>query len=708
MRLSLGYYIDLVIGTTIPFRSDAFSWFDGSIAGDYFVDKTGRSVGLLITGKDFDISDGFPYKSAATVSAPVGDTLWISKDTTNFWYDSGGTPNQIPITSLFQDIDYAHWCYTLHKPQILDGDGIEIYEPRVKNIVLYANVKIGADLIKCQTYFGVPTELTTSIKWADFVNGLDTNDGSKATPYKTLTKVNAGTAGTSAYAITGNYKENGAGFNLYITKNITYLGLGLNVIQQTNQDYVIYLASTTTATFKRFLVDAETKSIGIRIYGTDKYYQIEKVYFKNSSNYSIYSESPSITPQSIVNAVFKCNNANAVRFGAPFTFDTCMFTGTTSEGTIYPYTKTAEGDLTLLNCRAKITSHATTGAIVKAEIANQFNVIIKGGKYEITDYGKPCVILNQKSADIKNVTMISPETGGSALTINSTTTQSSKSHVTGCNFISKNKGSYIVSIGGEVTGAGNDKLLDVRLKGNKYLGALHFNPLLTNVIQHGVFVGFQSHVEELNEGLIDGAGIGLVIKGSNTNFSNTKFKSKIIKNSYSYGIYFKGATNCKIYGFTLINNGEGFHLTGNTGSDGAINQDIKNCIVIEERSYLFNAFADSLNGHTLDYNIYYSPLAKPFRLGSTEYAFAEWQALGYDTHSVMLPSLADAKALFVDYDNGDYSLSVNSVAKLFCPKIVGYTTALDKSTAWGADSALPSVVIIDQSGDMVSCGAYGN
>ena len=124
-RLGLGY--GLSRGTKSvnyripPFKSDALFILNGiiiTIGGNkYFKDKTNNGRNFLITGYDFDSTwtIGMPYKSAATISAPAADATLIAADINSFLY-TAGTPNQIPVVSLFQDIaniyqqHYFHSC----------------------------------------------------------------------------------------------------------------------------------------------------------------------------------------------------------------------------------------------------------------------------------------------------------------------------------------------------------------------------------------------------------------------------------------------------------------------------------------------------------------------------------------------------------------------------------------------------------------------
>ena len=140
-------------GSTLnpPAYSLATLWLDGTIVdvegSKYFVDKrAGNNV--LITGYDFPAgwTKGFPYKSAATIDI-FGQTA-------------------VPVISLFQNIDYLNQYFTKHAAQVVDGNGVETYEPRVLELVAYSAPLTGDNLTAANTYFGVPAEDATA-EWID-------------------------------------------------------------------------------------------------------------------------------------------------------------------------------------------------------------------------------------------------------------------------------------------------------------------------------------------------------------------------------------------------------------------------------------------------------------------------------------------------------------------------------------------------------------
>jgi len=244
MSIGIKISIDAIRNNDFPFKSDLLFGLDGTIitigASKYFKDTTANGRNFLITNYDFDSSrtNAFPYKSAATISAPAADAILIAADINNFLYDSGGNPNQISVVSLFQDIDYAHKIFTKHIAQVINGSGVETTEPCVINMCMYANVKSGTDLTICQNYFGVPTEVTTNVKWVD-ANFTGTSLGTKAAPYKTLVELN-NTVSDIVYVKSGNYDISSQKL-IDSTSPINILGIGLATSKPTaNASFVFF------------------------------------------------------------------------------------------------------------------------------------------------------------------------------------------------------------------------------------------------------------------------------------------------------------------------------------------------------------------------------------------------------------------------------------------------------------------------------------
>jgi len=194
--------------SAIPTATGSMFYLDGSVekigANYYFTDKTGNGRAFLITGYDFDTDwvKGFPYKSAATISAPAGDAALISADINSYLYTSG-TPNQIPVVSLFQDIDFEHKIFTRHLPAVSNPDGVELISACVIEVIMYSAAKSGADLTSCQSYFSVPVEQAGAVYLKG--NGSDANpSGTKEAPWRSIDKIKS-TSATVVYLLSGDY-----------------------------------------------------------------------------------------------------------------------------------------------------------------------------------------------------------------------------------------------------------------------------------------------------------------------------------------------------------------------------------------------------------------------------------------------------------------------------------------------------------------------
>lgn len=254
---------------TIPFLDNALFWINGRIfksgSNYYFYDKSGNGRHFLITNYDFDTNwnYGFPYKSSATISAPTGDSTLIAEDVNNYLYDSGGNPNQIPVVSLFQDINYANKLFSRHIEQRINSNNVEVYQPRIVDIVLYDTIKTNTDLNECQSYYSVPTELISNIAWIDPVNGNNTTgNGSKSLPYLTFAKaITTVTTGGTIYIKNGSLTE------ICAITNISLSVIGTGLVKNTNatRSYSITSTGSEVINIKNQILSNTTHSI--RSYG---------------------------------------------------------------------------------------------------------------------------------------------------------------------------------------------------------------------------------------------------------------------------------------------------------------------------------------------------------------------------------------------------------------------------------------------------------
>jgi parallel beta-helix repeat protein len=720
--------------------------------GNYYIqDKSGHGKHFLITGYDFDSAwtKGFPYKSNATISAPAGDATLIAADIYNYLYaPSTHTPNQIPVISLFQDIEFAHKIFCKHAAQIVDGNEVETYEPRVLEVVMYSSAKAGGDLTTCRTYFGVPTEATSNVMWVDPVNGSDGGgSGTKANPYKSLGYAEYyGSNGITVYVRTGTTTE---GAQLQTSKIINWQGIGLTKLTSSGASWVVLSTLANGGNFEGFTIDGG---------GTHAYllYTYNNATYKRLRCINPKASSPGFGSNSGIPVINNClfpatkntgyndlrggltNDSSlilsqlyGVIAGGSYSFKNAKIVVNVDNSVWSTYGGAAvDSDLTLKGCNihilaasAFIAHNTATGtkklSITYCKILNEtllsnglfylqtvsyLEVIFSNNQFvdlagaSFNNQGKSNWTIENNHFDITSEVGVSKIVAGHndfVLINNNTILQKTK--ITG----------YGVIVGYETTGAGDNTIDHITLSNNKLLGLNYYIPGSPSA-PHGLMVGFQATIISIKNNYVDGHGIGLVLKGSNSDYTNCVVQSNIFVNNTAYGIYFKGVNNCKVYGNTLINNGEEeIRHTYNVGlgTDDAIGNKVKNNIICNTVGGYLQVIVGALTNIESDYNVYYSPLAKPFSSGGVDKSFAEWQALGFDIHSIFLTANQYAN-LLTNTLNKDFSLKAGSAAIGTGVALdAAYDDGLDASTVWGTDSQLPVVVTKQQSASW-DIGAY--
>ena len=148
------------------------------------------------------------------------------------------------------------------------------------------------------------------------------------------------------------------------------------------------------------------------------------------------------------------------------------------------------------------------------------------------------------------------------------------------------------------------------------------------------------------------------------------FAYNIIKNS-TIGIRIKGMSGVNVFNNTLYDdihtNVAGMiYITANTDQPvaaAAIGTKIKNNIFYMQYPIRAISIAQVCISSTFecDYNVYYCSTGSPmFEIGSTQYTFTQWKALGYDTHSLIInPNFINATTLIPSV-RLDYGISIGS------------------------------------------------
>lgn len=715
----------------VPFKSDAFTYYDGTIINDggtYYFKGYNAGTDLLITNYDFptDWSKGFPYKSAATVSAPAGNATFIAADVNNFFYDSGGTPNQIPVVSFFQDIDYAHKIFTKHQAQVLDGNGVEAFEPRVKEIVLYSNVKTGSDLTKCNSYYSVPTEDATA-KWVDF-NVATTGTGTKASPFKTTSEAfTAATAGGTIYIKTG------ATDYIDVNKSLKVIGLGYCRTTRTAAAAVTLRYNGTefsgfiTATDSRLYYNIGTPggTIIVNRCKINTYAASYPIWFRGVTNESNFTIKNSIIPGGMMYT--NCN----------LTIECCKIDGA-RKNTIYSTSQT-ENLKTLFYKynRVSIPLNNTTGDPgyminnafsnmyifnneIRAENAmslytNTYTVI---GTIEVTHnryYGKDGYTTDSRFLDAEfdkcNNNYINFTSNNITVSITSSFTNSS---IEINNNIFDLYSGFAVRLGAVVPfdsiNIKNNVVIHKYAEDNNGIKGIYISPSVTSNaytfqlnIEKNLFIAPTEYGSEYG-------GHTLLFVANCTKFNITKNKTlgsplygMIVKsyingqthdNSFvSYnvitnkGLIFKNITNASIIGNTIVDG-----LVFDEEGIGQIGDNIivKNNIFKNTSGTFINAA--KITNLVANQNIF-DGNANWIYLGSPK-TFAEWKALGLDTNS---------QNTSVNLTEGLWPSTPISIGEKLGTT---YEDGLDISTNWGSTTTIPSVVTKKQIGTNWQVGAY--
>ncbi len=276
-------------------------------------------------------------------------------------------------------------------------------------------------------------------------------------------------------------------------------------------------------------------------------------------------------------------------------------------------------------------------------IADQFSPVVQGNTLDTTGTGS-----------LNGINVTSQGGGGGVPRILNNTIRS------------RSWGGIGITLGRDNSTAGDTKYNGGIIQGNTIYGPYYYNTSLnTQVTTHGILFGHNYNgIVQYNT--VNGEGYGIVMKsigGSNT--SGGVFYNKLINNKGFTGVRIKGTanlavTNNTIYAdattgyssFDLIN--ISINNAGQYGSGAMLRNNI-----LETKGAVSSliTFDDTTSqaGFTSDYNTIYRTTAGNSAYYDAVYkTFAQWQALGFDTHSLT------SDPLFTDVSTYDYTLPYNS------------------------------------------------
>lgn len=216
-----------------------------------------------------------------------------------------------------------------------------------------------------------------------------------------------------------------------------------------------------------------------------------------------------------------------------------------------------------------------------------------------------------------------------------------------------NRYGYLLQAGDEGVRTTNNKLDGAIITGNK----LTWTGSDMKVIPHGLFMGHQKNVVVKYNYLKD-VPMGIIRKSAN-NMSNTSggVAYNIVKNG-AVGMVVKGMSNVNIFNNTFYQERTTsqtwrplVHIYTNTDNGNnsvAHGTKIYNNIFYTKYQTLSITIDDneSLNGFECDYNVYWCENGSPrFSVAGSVKTFEQWQAMGYDKHSVVM------NPQFIDFIN---------------------------------------------------------
>jgi hypothetical protein len=246
-----------------------------------------------------------------------------------------------------------------------------------------------------------------------------------------------------------------------------------------------------------------------------------------------------------------------------------------------------------------------------------------------------------------------------------------------------NRYGYLIEAGDEVPNANNNNLDGAVITGN----TLTWNgtPAI-GIIPHGIFTGYNINVK-VKYNYLNKVPMAIVRKSNGMTDVSGVVAYNIIKDP-GIGVVVKGMNGVRIYNNTFYNsltteqtNRALIDIYENpsvTPPGSATGTKIYNNIFYTKNAIKnISVSTDGLAGFECDYNIYYCEAGTPiFSVSGVQKTFAQWQALGYDIHSVVInPNFKDF-INFVPAVRLDYGKDLGSELK----------DGLSVNAKWGASN----------------------
>ncbi|HOS71374.1 MAG TPA: Ig-like domain-containing protein [Bacteroidales bacterium] len=252
---------------------------------------------------------------------------------------------------------------------------------------------------------------------------------------------------------------------------------------------------------------------------------------------------------------------------------------------------------------------------------------------------------------------------------------------------SVNRYGYLLQAGDEVPGSYNNNLDGAVITGNrlKWNGTPEIG-----IIPHGIFTGYNINVK-VKYNYLDRIPMAIIRKSNGMTDVSGVVAYNIVKDP-GVGVVVKGMNGVKIYNNTFYSsltptetNRPLIHIYENTDispvGSATGTKIYNNIFYCKHQIKNISITAACLPGFESDYNIFYCESGTPlFSVNGSLKTFAEWQALGYDTHSIVInPDFKDLTS-FVPKKRLDYGKNLGSE----------FATGLSPNVKWGTSDPATS------------------
>jgi hypothetical protein len=228
-----------------------------------------------------------------------------------------------------------------------------------------------------------------------------------------------------------------------------------------------------------------------------------------------------------------------------------------------------------------------------------------------------------------------------------------------------NASGYMLQAGDETPGTNNNNLDGEVITGNRFV----WNGTDEDSWTHSVFTGYNIDVI-LKYNYLDRTPNGIQRKSNGMTESTGVIAYNILKNP-KVGIVVKGINGIKIYNNTFYSDKTPAQtyrafIDIHTNTDGGLNalstgtKIFNNIFYTKNRVLSIWVYEDAcLEGFESDYNVFWCESGEPvFRIGDKFKSFSQWQAMGYDQHSVVLNPNFNNFTDFVPAERLDYGTNL--------------------------------------------------